>query len=114
MSAKHYLYRNLHTGTFSLKFKGKVIAHPSILIMRDVLFKVSAKGRARVLASKRKNVHATVAGTPSLLPYTYTQEEVYYNPYKTATFINKATGIPVLSADLVLCQDNKIYILKEQ
>jgi len=52
MKAKNYLYRNLHTKTFSLKHKGVVIEHPKTIIMSFVDFKVSQTGRNKVLKEK--------------------------------------------------------------
>ncbi len=115
-TAKYYLYRNLHTGTFSIKYKGKVIKHPSQCLMHNVIFKVSVKGQARVRKELRKNVHATVVGThftediQSGIDLTKYQE-IYYNPYKTDTFIDSA-GQPIYKADQALCLNNKIYIKK--
>lgn len=114
MAAKFYLYRNLHTQTFSLKYRGKVIKHPSSCIMHNVEFKVSVKGQARVRKEKRKNVHATLAGTHitrenssafNLDDY----REVYYNPYKTDSFIDY-NGHPVHKANEAICFNKKIYI----
>lgn len=115
-SAKYYLYRNLHTNSFSIKYRGKVIEHPQYCILKGCEFKVSKSGQARVRREKRKNVHATVAAetwtwaTPHNLD---DYEEIYYNPYKTDTFVNKENE-PVYNADIVLCQDNKIYLKKDQ
>jgi hypothetical protein len=114
MKAKHYIYRNLHTGNFSVKFRGRVVSHLEVCIAKDVEFKVSVKGRERVRKEKRKNVHATIAcnsvvNTSRLDLNNY--DEIYYNPYTTDTFIDKE-GAPIYRAEEVLCQDNKIYIKK--
>ena len=115
MAAKYYLYRNLHTGTFSLKHKGIVIKHPKVCLMREVEFKVSEKGRQRVLKEKRKNVHATVAAeyySVGYIEYNLDDyEELYYNPYTTDKFID-TKGRPVYRAEEALCANNKIYIKK--
>ena len=98
-------------------YRQRVIAHPTEVVLMDVAFKVSEKGRQRVIATKRKNVHAKVAGTvieifPTILDDFYTKVEVYYNPYKTEQFMRLDTNEPVYSAEYVLCRDNKIYILE--
>ncbi len=115
MQAKYYLYRNLHTGTFSLKHRGRVIKHPTTCLMSVVEFRVSEAGRKRVLKEKRKNVHATVAAQSYDDKYTEYNlddyEEIYYNPYKTDKFIDPE-GCPVYKAQEVLCTNNKIYIKK--
>lgn len=81
--------------------------------MHNVEFKVSTKGQARVRKEKRKNVHATVAG--SFYDNTNTKfdlkgySEVYYNPYKTDTFVDKS-GNPIYRAEEAICCNNAIYI----
>ena len=55
-----YIYRNLRTKTWSVRHAGKVIAHPEEVLIRNADFQVSEPGRQRVLAERRKNVHAFV------------------------------------------------------
>jgi len=113
MNAKYYMYRNLHTNTFSIKYKGLVIEHPTIVIMKDVKFKVSENGRQNVLKEKRKNVHATVVANEYKIvdDINITKlTEVYYNPYTTPTFIIKDTNEPIYKVDIVYGYKNKIYI----
>lgn len=86
------VYFNLHKRLFSVQdcATRKVVQHRFNLVLHDVRFIVSERGRQRVLRDKRKNVHAFVEGT--LLP----QEEhaprgrrwrkVSYNPYKSGHF----------------------------
>jgi len=114
MAAKYYLYRNLHTNTFSIKYKGKVISHPKICKMQNTAFNVSEKGRKRVLKEKRKNVHATISAEcwlPTSEHDLQFYNEIFYDPYKMSTFIDHL-GNPIYNADEVLCQYNKIYIKK--
>ena len=92
---KVFVYYNLHKKCFSVKAlegenKGRVIQHRNSVDLANVTFKVSEKGRQRVLKEKRKNVHAGVVG--QLLPPTVTSNkltEVYYNPYIVDHFVNK-------------------------
>ena len=116
-TSKHYVYRNLHTKTFSLQYKQRVIAHPTEIVLQDVVFKVSENGRQRVISEKRKNVHAKVGGTPisvfpSILEDFYTKVEVYYSPYKTEFFTRLDNNEPVHRAEYALCKNNKIFILE--
>lgn len=114
MSAKFQFYRNLHTKTFSLRYRGKVIGHPTSVLCSDCTFIVSDTGRQKVLREKRKNVHAYIASmshellseTPTLSEYI----EVYYNPYTTDSFVVKGTENKVLKVDKVLLHDNRVYI----
>lgn len=61
------VYRNLHKDCWSVRDKKtrRVIAHCDSVILKDAKFKVSEKGRQRVIKEKRKNVHAFVEGTLS-------------------------------------------------
>lgn len=113
MKAKYYLYRNLHTNTFSVQHKQKVIDHPVSCIMFDVKFKVSQKGRNKVLKTRQKNVHAKISGTSySTIPSKQDLRdhiEVFYNPYYTEFFCD-ASGSEILSAEYAICIDNRIFI----
>lgn len=121
---KCFVYFNLHRKVWSIKAlegpnKGRVIAHSSMVEMSDCSFKVSEAGRQRVLAEKRKNVHAGIVGTVrtigenmDLLSRTAMRREanwvrhgghpayepITYNPYKFSTFVRRSTETPVTSA----------------
>ncbi|MCK6512819.1 hypothetical protein L6R29_23065 [Myxococcota bacterium] len=60
--AAYCLYRNLHTGGWSLRFKGKVIEHLSAdqaVIFNGVVFpRVEQAGKKRAMAENQRNVHA--------------------------------------------------------
>lgn len=123
--AKYYLYRNLHTDSFSIKHKGLVITRPKFVLMKNVEFRVSEKGRQRVLSERRKNVHATVVSERFLLLDNQNSlnmekkikenkvEEVYYNPYKQNQFTLKSTGEPIFEIDVAIGYNNRIYLLKD-
>lgn len=93
--AKYYIYWNLHKDCYSVRFKGKVIGHYDSLVASNVRFRVSEKGRQRVLAECRKNVHAFVvadkifpkADPMELLDISHF-ESVRYNPYRFSTFVD--------------------------
>ena len=118
---KYFVYFNLHKKTWSLKNnKTKLVDfHSDVTIMRNCDFKVSQAGRKRVLEQKRKNVHAGVLGevvqsfdifdTMPILPPTPDYIEITYNPYKYDSFVIKATGEKVNSADKVIMQNKKVY-----
>lgn len=104
--AKFFVYFNLHKNVFSVKYKGKVIAHLTNFYGKDCEFRVSEKGRERVLKEKKKNVHAyvvcsTFIDTPLLSKlYLENQGKVKYNPYAGPTFVNES-GDTVKRADWV-------------
>ena len=88
-----YVYKNLHLNLFSVRTEGKVVSHVDELILEDARFLVGKKGRERVLKEKRKNVHAGVSGfwaeewEARSIMATYTPHKIYYNPYKTDSFV---------------------------
>lgn len=117
LNHKTSVYRNLNKGElFSIKDRGTglVLAHGSNFKIESVKCHVG-NGRHRVREEKTKNVHAWLNGI-------YTGEcemdildmvELYYDPYTLDTFINKETGEPIHSVDLVYFSDGKAWILKE-
>lgn len=56
------LYWNTHKRLFSVRHKGKVIAHTEKAFVYEPQFVVSEAGRQRVLREGVKNVHAVVRG----------------------------------------------------
>ena len=109
VSGRVYVYRNLNTGTWSVRAldgprRGLVIAHPAEVVLRDAAFLVSAAGRARVLRTGVRNVHAGVAGyvaPRSRLTAAEAFVAVTYNPRRNATFVSVPSGAPVARAALV-------------
>lgn len=113
MKALNYLYRNLHTNTFSIRFKGLVIKHPTSLIMNNVSFKVNENSRKRVVKEKRKNVHAflTFDGYEEVKFIDISnKKEIYYDPYIYKNFIIKSTKKPIFEIKTAYGFNNKIYI----
>jgi len=107
-NAKFYCYWNLHKNVFSVKYKGKVIAHLTNFYGKNCEFRVSEKGRQRVLKEQSKNVHAYVVcdsyaeGDVNILsPFRLDIEgRARYNPYKGPTFVTDS-GEPLSKADFV-------------
>lgn len=88
------VYRNLNPKrpNYSIVQDGLVVAHADQIIINKVQFVVSEKGRQRVLATRRKNVHAYAEGflRGSACGYSVTEPEdttkrfgmkVTYDPY---------------------------------
>lgn len=108
------VYRNLHKKCFSIvdAKTGRVIAHRPSVVLRDARFHVRQAGRLKVIATRRKNVHAFVTGLmyetnfgfPDIKP-----KVAWYNPYITTTFINKRSRKPVQSAKVVLLAEKIFY-----
>lgn len=128
------VYYNLHKKCLSVRdtSTGLVVKHTRALKIvggkgsydSNVRFKVSEKGRKRVLEERRKNVHAYVRGKVTDLGKVKSLEErkarkpktlrqVTYNPYKYETFVDVKTGEPVYFAKEVFIDGRKVYITKE-
>ncbi len=93
-SRKVFIYKNLHKDCWSVKQDGLVKMHTTDLSLFDCSFRVNAKGRAKVLEEKRKNVHAGISGYIDL---DWDEEDIsregqqtklaMYNPYKYKSFV---------------------------
>jgi hypothetical protein len=112
-----YVYFNLHRKCFSVKalegeHKGRVVHHTDSLYLQDTVFKVSQKGRERVLRTKRKNVHAGIVGTFittfQVADPTNAGHLVTYNPYKYSQFVDVGTLKPVHTAEAVYLRGRTI------
>lgn len=98
------VYRNLHNGLISIRdAKTKhVLGHATSVCLTDATFKVSQAGRERVLAEKRKNVHAVVKGRLQGNLEGFTMPLLAtYNPYKYDSFVNAKTEEALQAASKV-------------
>ena len=93
MSDQVEVYRNVRQRCWSLRSKGRVIGHRDQLYMREPLFRVQEGGRARVVRTKIKNVHAYVKGIICEKPRPFQQyyqvikpRRIQYNPYMMKHF----------------------------
>lgn len=98
------VYFNLHKRLWSVRSREtrRVVAHLDGLVLRNVRFRVSAAGNARVRAEGRKNVHAFARGT---VEWPAAEDchrddvvQVTYNPFKYTTFVVQDTGEPIFEA----------------
>ena len=122
------VYRNLHKKCWSVRQRGKVKLHTDYICLKDAEFKVSQKGRERVLREQKKNVHAFIKGfivdpseinkmeaaMESYLPQDDMWVDVTYNPYKYNSFVT-ATEKPIYRADYVdMCIDveNPVMVIE--
>lgn len=117
---RHYVYFNLHRKLFSCKdIKTGLVdkgLYSNSLSISDCNFKVSEKGRQRVLKEKRKNVHAGIVGKieaydiPEPSPYDLNgYYELTYNPYRYNSFVVKSTGAKVDYAEHVILFNKRIF-----
>ena len=93
-------YRNLNRRLgdekdfWSVKQGNIVRFHCRCIFLKDVTFPVNERVRLRVIANKRKEVHAFVMGflteagdAPLFNAYCKDKQEVTYNPYKSGNFV---------------------------
>ena len=98
---------------------GRVIDHVKRISLWDATFKVSNKGRQRVLREQRKNVHAHVVGS-WVNDWFFNHQnfprgkvhEATYNPYKYSSFVNTITFNPVHEAKQVYLNERNIYYVR--
>lgn len=113
MKARYYIYRNLHTGGFSIKHHGRVIDRGNFLVAEGVTFKVNELGRQRVIREKRKNVHAyTVCDKYKDAGFTVLLDNlpvITYNPYVAGEFT--CNGKTIEKANAVLFKDGRCYLI---
>jgi hypothetical protein len=108
------VYRNLRAKCWSIKQGTKVVSHQQTLVLKKVTFKVSEKGRQRVLKEKQKNVHAYVCGSWMQQEYLNSQLmiQIKYDPYKQDTFFRVDDNSPIKKADLVIFKEHgKCYAI---
>ena len=92
------VYWNLNKNCFSVRHKGKVIAHRNCVHLRDIKWVVQPGGRARVIRERRKNVHAFARGTlvtTTPHPFDHEYKRIIYNPYEYESFVTLGTKTPV-------------------
>lgn len=110
-AAKFYIYRNLRTGGFSVKYHGRVVDRLDRFTARDVSFKVNELGRQRVIKEQQKNVHAyAVCGEyKNSIGKVDNADVITYNPYTAAHFT--CNNAKILNAKQVLFKDGKCYLI---
>lgn len=108
---KVFVYFNLHKETFSVKNLSTrlVVAHLDHVNLKEAFFKVSQRGRQKVLKEKRKNVHAGIIGIftfENLISDDEKSEKATYNPYKYDSFVNNDTFEKISNAKSVYLKNN--------
>lgn len=117
-AAKYYIYRNLRTKGFSVRYRGKVIDRLFTFAAEGVELKVNELGRQRVIKERQKNVHAFVVADkyitkkyPILKGNLLDNERrITYNPYNAAYFV--CNGKRIEKAKKVVFQ-NGLCLLEE-
>ena len=112
-TAKYYIYRNLHTKGFSVRYHGRVIDRLNAFTAQNITFKVNESGRQRVIKEGRKNVHAFVVADryKGLINSDYNLDKllkVTYNPYTDKQF--KCQDFDIYGANEVVFKDGKCFL----
>lgn len=117
-----FIYRNVHKHCYSVRNEklGRVTKHTASVLMKDATLVVSKAGRERVLREKQKNIHAGIRGELVAVGSAAITErrrldskdwtQVYYNPFKVETFVEKATNMPIFKADYVLLTSEGVFV----
>lgn len=103
---KVFVYFNLKKKLFSVRkvSTGLVVAHLLKVSLNDARFKVSQKGRERVLRERVKNVHAGVEGFFTFDNKNSLTHNATYNPYKYSSFVDSKTLDSVDYASVVMLE----------
>ena len=108
-----YVYRNIHRGGYSVRHRGKVIAHVESISLTNVRFLVGQAGNAKVRLEKSKNVHAGCSGIwvgdVSLLGQS---TKVTCNPYKWTSFVRKDDESSIRSAKIAVIDASGIKAIE--
>ena len=103
------VYYNLHKHVFSVRHKGRVIAHTNAIQIKNAEYVVRKSGRQRVLKEGRKNVHAFVRGDMLEheggafdMSFSVLGDRVTYNPYKYKSFVYKDSEKPIHRSEWAL------------
>lgn len=118
-----HVYRNLHKDCWSVqayerggaegRYGWRVVAHVCSLFLVRVEFDVSERGRKRVLASRRKNVHAWVCGEVKHGKILRNAQRVRYCPYEGPYFRVAETDEALSGATAAhLGRDGKVYVVQ--
>ena len=111
------VYWNLHRNCYSVQQNGLVVCHADQVELKDVTFKVSEKGRQRVLKERRKNVHAFVVGyLDDDFADRYWDVKIVYNPYKYNSYrfwVDDSVTVKACPAVLLSKRNGKASILAD-
>ena len=112
--AKFYMYRNLHTGGFSIKQHGLVYDRGDLFTMDNVEFCVSKPSSKRAKDKHQRNVHAYMVADNYKLhkkgKSIDSVSEVTYNPFKYKQFIRAKTRKPITKAKYAIAVNGKVYV----
>ena len=96
--------------------KGKVVAKPKQVVLRDVRFEVSQAGLRRTREENVRNVHAYARGHVRDHDVASVRDhpdavQIRYNPHKFDTFVRADTLEPVATAQVFAIDGKPSYAL---
>lgn len=82
------VYRNLHTGTLSVRDAKtkRVVGHAHAVMLENATLRVSEAGRLRAVREGRRNVHAFAVGFETSRTLAPAGDRISYNPFKAPYF----------------------------
>jgi hypothetical protein len=107
--AKFQIYFNLRTHVWSIRQRGRVVAHAPYVVAKGCSFHVGESSRLAMVAKGQRSVHAWVTAEsvetfdaiPAELPEGV--ERVTYNPYRCGSFHRPGdTGAVVTEAEVMV------------
>lgn len=105
------VYRNLHNGRWSIAdaTTGLVLGYADNVELENVEYKIQKGGQAKVRANGVKQVHAFVVG--DFVGHQAQDEDkaLYYNPYKTDTFVTLDDMKPIHESPTVHMAHGRLY-----
>jgi hypothetical protein len=109
------VYRNLHKDCWSVvdTRTGRVAFHANHVLLKNVQFRVQQAGRERVIAERKKNVHAYIVGELIGLGSRHPINvdcPVTYNPYKYKSFVKRSSSEPIFKASVCYCDSNEVLV----
>lgn len=105
------IHKNLNRDCWSRIVGKGPVSHVPAAALADVEFRVSEAARQKVIATRRRAVHAYAIGAEAPVPAaTDGLVEVSYNPYKAGHFYRRDTGEAIRTARLVVFTDGGLCL----
>ena len=95
------VYKNLSRQCWSVRHRGKVVAHVREIALADVEFHVCEAARERVVRNRRREVHAWAKGAVIATVPAGHRCAITYNPYGSKNFTLRASGTAIHVAPFV-------------
>lgn len=104
------VYRNLTRGCWSVRERGRVVAHAQTVTLADAVMVVRPGARARVIRTGNREVHAWIKGT--LVPHAGVPARAvrfYYRPFLAGHFTDECGRPVVAAASIFFDEDGRAW-----